>query len=213
VPAFTYGVEPPVPAAPLATLGTRLLLVAHKDVPPRAAYQLVEATYAAEFGRIVRPPLDAKLMDLPPEFPWHAGASLYQERNAPVLSGEAMDSMHKGLAIFAAAASGLFVLWQWSKQHGLWARSRGFNQYIARVARIEEQVMEAERAPPPITVDLLGLRDELSRLKTQALNEFARDELAGKKMLAGFLVQVNDVRDSLTRLLDQKSAGMTSSSK
>src|SRR5262245_47759603 len=31
VPAFTYGVEPPVPEKPLATLGTRLLLVAHKD--------------------------------------------------------------------------------------------------------------------------------------------------------------------------------------
>src|SRR5262249_25416733 len=71
IPAFTYGVEPAVPEQPLPTLGARLLLVAHQDVPARAVYQLVEATYGAEFGQIVRPALDPKLMDLPPEFPWH----------------------------------------------------------------------------------------------------------------------------------------------
>src|SRR5262249_56161106 len=92
IPAFTKGVDPPVPDKPLVTFGTRLLLVAHKDVPPRAAYRLVEATYAAEFGKIVRPPLDPKLMDLPPEFPWHDGSVLYQDRNSPLLSGEGMGS-------------------------------------------------------------------------------------------------------------------------
>jgi TRAP-type uncharacterized transport system substrate-binding protein len=203
IPAFAYGVEPPVPEQSLPTLGTRLLLVAHKDVPPRAAYQLVEATYAAEFGRIVRPPLDAKLMDLPPEFPWHDGAQLYQQRNAPLLSGELMDSAHKGFAIFAAAASGLFVLWQWSKLYGQRARNRGLNQYLAQVTRIEERVMEAERERPADAAELLGLRERLGRLKTQALDDFARNELAGKEFLAGFLVQVNDVRDHLTRLLEK----------
>jgi hypothetical protein len=203
IPAFAYGVEPPVPEQSLPTLGTRLLLVAHKDVPPRAVYQLVEATYTAEFGRIVRPPLDARLMDLPPEFPWHDGAQLYQQRNAPLLSGEVMDSAHKGFAIFAAAASGLFVLWQWSKLYGQRARNRGLNQYLAQVTRIEERVMEAERERPADAAELLGLRERLGRLKTQALDDFARNELAGKEFLAGFLVQVNDVRDHLTRLLEK----------
>jgi len=209
IPAFTYGVEPAVPDEPLPTLGTRLLLVAHKDVPARAAYQLVEGTYAAEFGRIVRPPLDTRLLDLPPELPWHEGSVLYQERNAPLMSGQAMDSAHKGFAIFAAVASGLFVLWQWAKLYGIGARTKGFNQYIARVAQIEEQVIEAERAPSISAAKVRGLRDELCRLKTQALDEFARDELAGNELLAGFIIQVNDVRDSLTRLIDQEPVGTT----
>jgi hypothetical protein len=102
--------------------------VAHQDVPPRAALQLVEATCGAEFGQVVRPPLDPTLMDLPPEFPWHEGAVLYQRRSAPLLSGDAVDSAHKAFAIFAAAASGLFVLWQWAKQQGQLGRSKGFNQ-------------------------------------------------------------------------------------
>jgi TRAP-type uncharacterized transport system substrate-binding protein len=206
VPAFTYGVEPPVPAQPLPTLGTRLLLVAHKDVPARAVYQIIEGTYAAEFGKVVRPPLDAKLMDLPPELPWHEGALLYQQRNAPLLSGQAMDSARQGFTIFAAAASGLFVLWQWSKEYRRGSRNKGFNTYIARVTRIEERVLESERGPPPDVAELHALRQELCRLKTQALDECAREELAGKELLPGFLAQVHDVRDSLTRLILRQGA-------
>jgi TRAP-type uncharacterized transport system substrate-binding protein len=198
IPAFTYGVEPSVPEKPMATLGTRLLLVAHKDVHPRAVYQLIEATYAADFGQIVHPPLDAKLMELPPEFPWHAGALLYQRRNAPLLSGDVMDSAHKGFAIFAAAASGLFVLWQWLKQRGQLVRDKGFNKYISQMTRIEEQVMQSERGRPLSLEQLLALREQVCRLKAQALDRFAEGELAGKELLGGFLVHVNDVRDYLT---------------
>jgi TRAP-type uncharacterized transport system substrate-binding protein len=204
IPAYTYGIEPAVPEQPLPTLGTRLLLVAHQDVPPRAAFQLAEATYGAEFGQIVRPPLDPKLMDLPPEFPWHDGAVLYQERNAPLLSGTAMDSVHKGAAIFAAAASGLFVLWQWTKQRSRYGRDKGLHRYIAQVTRIDERVMAAGQGRPLAFAELLALRDQLGRLKVQALDELAREELAGTELLSGFLAQINDVRDSLTRLILQR---------
>jgi hypothetical protein len=71
--AFTYGIEPPVPEAPLSTLGNRLLLVSHKSVDRQAALRLVQAVYVSEFTRIVRPPLDTKLMERRPEFLWHAG--------------------------------------------------------------------------------------------------------------------------------------------
>jgi TRAP-type uncharacterized transport system substrate-binding protein len=204
IPAFTYGIEPPIPEKPLATLGTRLLLVAHKDVPPRAVFQLVEATYGSEFGQIVRPPLSPKLMDLPPEFPWHDGALLYQQRNAPLLSGQAMDSVHKGVAIFAAAASGLFVLWQWLKQRAQLGHDMGLGKYIAQVTRIEERALGAEQGQPLAVADLFALQDQLCRLKLQALNELAREELTGKDLLAGFLVQANDVRDYLARLILQQ---------
>jgi TRAP-type uncharacterized transport system substrate-binding protein len=49
IPAFTYQVEPPVPATALPTLGTRLLLVAHKDVNAGAVQRLVDAVYSTEF--------------------------------------------------------------------------------------------------------------------------------------------------------------------
>jgi TRAP-type uncharacterized transport system substrate-binding protein len=206
IPPFTYGVEPPVPEQPLPTLGTRLLLVAHKDVPASVANRLIESAYAADFGRIMHPPLDPKLMDLPPEFPWHEGALLYQRRNAPVLSGAAVDSVRQWVMIFGAAASGLFVLWQWNKERHRVSRNKGFNAYIARVTRIEERVLEAMRGKPLEVAELLTLRDELCRLKTKALDECAREELAGKELLPGFLAQVHDVRDAVTRLILRQEA-------
>jgi TRAP-type uncharacterized transport system substrate-binding protein len=206
IPAFTYGVEPAVPDQPLPTIGTRMLLVAHKDVPAKAMYQLVEAIYSADFGQIVRPPLDSKLMDLPPEFAWHDGAVLYQQRNAPVLSGQAMDSAHKSFAIFAAAASGLFVLWQWFKQSRRLTRDKRFNKYIVQVARIEESAMKAEQDGALALGEFLELQDKLCRLKIQALEEFTREELTGDALLSGFLMQVNDARSFVARLIQQQEA-------
>lgn len=209
IPPFVCSAEPPVPAAPVPTLGTRLLLVAHKDMPARAAYQLIEATYAAEFGRVVHPPLDAKLMDLPPEFPWHPGAQLFLERNRPVVSGAVMDATHKGMAILAAAVSGLFVLWQWSKQHGQFLRDKGLNDYIRGVARIEEQAAGTDATQPTALPQLVALRQELGHLKSEVLDRFTRGELAGKELLAGFLIQVNDTRDFISGLIGQSPAGAT----
>jgi TRAP-type uncharacterized transport system substrate-binding protein len=201
IPAFTYGVEPAVPDRPLPTLGTRLLLVAHQDVPPKAVFELVEATYGAEFGQIVRPALDSKLMDLPPEFPWHDGAVLYQQRNSPLLSGQAMDAAHKWIAIFAAAVSGLFVLWQWAKQYGKFGRDKKFNKYIAEATRIEERVLRSRPDGPLCLTDLLALQDQLCRLKIRVLDEFAREELTGDELMSGFLAHVHGARDHLARLI------------
>jgi TRAP-type uncharacterized transport system substrate-binding protein len=203
IPAFVYQVEPPVPAVPLPALGTRLLLVAHRDVNVEAVRRLVDAVYSTEFASASRPPLDVKLLDLPPELPWHEGTRIYLERNTPVVSGVLMDSAHKGFAILAAAASGLFVLWQWLKQRNRFLRDRGFNKYISEVTRIEEKAAHLEHRSAGSRQELLALRDELARLKTEALDLFTKGDLAGHELLQGFLVQVNDVRDYVTRLASE----------
>jgi hypothetical protein len=126
---------------------------------------------------------------------------LYRQRNAPLLSGEALDWAHKGLAILAAAASGLFVLWRWAGQYRHHKRFKGFNKYIVRVTRIEEQAMRAEKDGPLALAELPALQDKLGRLKIQALDEFASEELTGSELLSGFLVQVNDARNYLASLI------------
>jgi TRAP-type uncharacterized transport system substrate-binding protein len=204
IPAYTYSVEPPVPPSPVPTLGSRLLLVAHKDVDPQAVRTLLEATFASQITKLSRPPIDAKILEGQPEYPWHDGTRLYIERNAPILSGAVMDSAQKGFAILAAAASGLFVLWQWSKQHGQFLRDKGFNKYIHQITRIEEQALSIERTQLANVSRLVELREELDRLKTEALDRFTEGELAGKDLLSGFLVQVNDARDLLRRLISQQ---------
>ena len=203
IPAFTYQVEPPVPATPLSVLGTRLLLVAHRNIDTQAVRRLVDTVYATEFASAVRPPLDAKLLDAPPEFPWHAGTRDYLDRNTPIVSGVLMDATQKGFAIFAAAASGLFVLWQWLKLRGQHLRDHGFRHYIGAVTRIEENAACIERDQMGGVQHLLELRDELGRLKTEALDRFSSGELVGHELLPAFLIQANDVRDHLLRLIDR----------
>jgi TRAP-type uncharacterized transport system substrate-binding protein len=201
IPAFTYSLDPPVPAAPLPTLGTRLLLVAHKDVDRQAVRKIVEATFTGEFGKLTRPMQDAKYVDMAPEYPWHEGTLLYQERNSPPLSGPMMDSAHKAFAILAAAVSGLFVLWQWAKMRSQFTRDKGFSKYIEGVTRIEEQAGLVEFGRSLRREQLLDLRGQLARLKTEALDRFTAGELAGHELLSGFLVQVNHTSDFLTQIL------------
>jgi TRAP-type uncharacterized transport system substrate-binding protein len=202
IPAFTYRVEPHVPDRPLPSLGTRLLVVAHRDVDTTAVQRLVEVIYGSEFASVTRPALEPKLLDLPPEFPWHAGTQHYRARNAPIVSGSVLDAAHKGAAILAAAASGLFVLWQWLRLRRKVHRDRGFSSYMNAVTRIEEKASQIERDQMGGLQQLLELRDELSRVKTEALDKFTAGELAGDDLLQGFLVEVHDVRDHLTHLID-----------
>jgi TRAP-type uncharacterized transport system substrate-binding protein len=203
IPAFTYQVEPPVPAAPVPTLGTRLLVVAHQDVDLHAIRQLVEAVYLTEFASATRPPLDTKLLDLPPEFPWHAGTRDYLQRNTPIVSGVMMDATQKGFAIFAAAASGLFVLWQWRQMRSQF--SGGLRGYIGLVAALEARVRQIERDQMGGVQQLLELRDELDRLKSDALDRLAKGELADRELLSAFLLHATDVRGQMNRLIEPNS--------
>jgi TRAP-type uncharacterized transport system substrate-binding protein len=201
IPAFTYGVEPPVPPAPVPTLGGRMLLVAHKDVDTQAVRALVEAVLASQVAKTDRPPVDARILELPPEYPWHAGTRLYRKRNTPLVSGTLVDGAQKGFAILAAAASGLFVLWQWSRQYRQQKKDQGFHDYIGQVTRIEDQAMRVERDQPDALPNLLALLEQLGRVKTEALDRFTKGELAGMELLSAFLAQANGARDYLTRLV------------
>jgi hypothetical protein len=85
--------------------------------------------------------------------------------------------------------------------YGNAARNRGFKEYMAQVTRIEERTLAAERHTPQTLSELVALRQQVGQIKTKALDMFAREDLADKDLLLGFLVQVNDVRDFLTRVI------------
>jgi hypothetical protein len=71
----------------------------------------------------------------------------------------------------------LFVLWQWLRQRNRFSQDNGFNQYIHNVTRIEEKAAPLERNPSGSLQQVLLLRDELCRLKTEALDRFTEGDL------------------------------------
>ena len=201
VPAFTYGVEPAVPPTPLATFGARVLVVANAKVAPEAVKRLLGAIYLTDFAEVARPPLDPSLLDLPPEFPPHPGSVEFQQRNKPLIVGDAVDFLEKTSSLSGAILGALFVAWQWARRRYRRRRELGFESYLLKVTAIERQALQLELASKLELGPLLALQGDLGRLKGEALERFTLGELEGDGLMSGFLTHANDARDYLARLI------------
>ncbi len=56
IPAFAYEIDPGVPPEPIHTLGTRLLLVARRDLPAGTVRRLLDVVFNSPFAQVIHPP-------------------------------------------------------------------------------------------------------------------------------------------------------------
>jgi len=201
IPAFTYSVDPPVPDRPLRTLATRLLFVANDAVAPASIARTLAVAYSSSFGGVMHPPLDAELLKLPPELPLHRGTREYLSGNAPAITASAIDAAANVLSVGGAVLGSGFFLWQVWHQRSRRVREETFEAYLVKVAAIERRAGELEMAAELDLEALIALQREILRLKSEALERFSAGELEGRELISGFLTHVNDVRDSLARLM------------
>ena len=201
IPAFAYEIEPGVPPEAIHTLGTRLLLVARKDMAATTIRRLLEVVFNSSFSQVLQPPLDAKLLDAPPELPWHDGTTEYVRRNSPMIAGDVIDLVEKEVSILGVLAGGLFCLTQWARRRYRWRRARSFEAYILQVAEVERRALALSRAPTLDLAALLQLQEDLARIKGEALEQFAEGKLGGEDLMSGFLAHASDARDFLMRLI------------
>jgi TRAP transporter TAXI family solute receptor len=196
IPAFTYG-DPP---EPVRTIGTRLLLVARDKVSADVVGHLLDTVYSAPFVHVAYPPLDRKLLNDPPELPWHDGTLAYVDRK-PLSSEEAVDMLNNQLGIIGAVLGASFFIYQFAKRYWRRTRERGFEHYILRVARIERLALDQELASTPDLGMLLRLRADLAALHDEGLERFVKGDLEGEELMNAFLNHVNATRDHLIRLI------------
>ncbi len=201
IPNHTYSVRLAEPRQPLETIGTRLLLVAHQRVPGEVVKQLLDVLYNSSIARAERPALDATLLDLPPEYPAHAGAELYRQRNKPLIAGDAVDYLEKLLAILATVLGGMFFVIQWYLRSTQRKREVNLANYMKRVIAIECEITRNEASSNLDLPSLIRLQRELTEIKTDAVHRFASGELEGEALIQGFLSLINDARQQLTRLI------------
>jgi hypothetical protein len=201
IPAFTYGVDPPVPHEPAHTLGTRLLVVAHKTADARAVQQLIDTMFTSPFAMVSKPSLTPKVLELPPEFALHQGTLDYQERNKPVIAADVVDYSGKLLLIVSTVLGGVLVLGQGLRHWSRSSREQRFKTYLVAVNKIEQEALILERGAELDLRKLLRLQLRLTQLKDEALKKFAAGKLQGEELVAGFLTLVNDTRNYLTRLI------------
>ena len=201
IPAYTYGIDPDVPAEPIHSLGSRLILVARDTVPDDVVGRLIDAVYSTRIAKMAHPALEPKLLQIPPEYTPHPGLVAYMQRNKPLITGEVFDGMEKLVTIGGGAVGGLLFCLQWFRQRIRWHRDLRFENYIQKVTQIEREAMDHELSATLQLRPLLDLQFALGRLKAEALDKFATGELQGAEYLTGFLNHVNDTRAYLARLI------------
>jgi TRAP-type uncharacterized transport system substrate-binding protein len=202
IPDYVYGVNPPVPPAPLPAIGTRLYLVAHERVPEEAVTRLMEVIHETDLGRASGLG-ELRLEDVPRyrQYPLHAGTIRYLHRNDPLLDGGIIESVENLRSFLVSLAIAGVLLWRWRVR----SRLAGFEAYLDRASEIENEALELERTDAVDVLKLQEFRRRLTALKGEALDKHAEGKLTGEEHLLSFLAHVNDVRCYLESLFAHAS--------
>jgi TRAP transporter TAXI family solute receptor len=202
VPAFSYSVTPPVPAEPMHTVATRLLVVAHKDTPDEAVLKLLEAIFETDFARLADlPPLEPKQLGEMREYPLHSASEIYMHRNEPLVTGEIIESLENARSFLVSAGIAAFLIWRW------YARRRmiGFEKYLDAISELEDEAVQLDQSGQLSFAELRRLRQRLTEIKGEALEKYAEGRLSGEEQLSSFLTHVGDVRNCLESLFAHES--------
>ena len=198
IPAYSYGIDPPVPEKPLHTAGQPLLVVANRQTPDEAIVRLMKVLFDSDFGRRARlPALDAGAVDKEREFPLHAGARKYLNRNEPLIKTDMIDRVENLRSFLVSAAVAAFLFWRWHKRR----KMIGFETFIDAVTEVELAALEIERKGDVDFDELRRLRRRLSEIKGEALERQSEGAISGEEQMASFLTHVLDVRNYLDSLL------------
>jgi TRAP-type uncharacterized transport system substrate-binding protein len=201
IPAFTYEIDPAIPAAPLHTIGARLTLVANAGVPAEAVARVLDTIFSAEVAQVTSPPIDPSVMALPSQAELHAGAMEYLRRDKPYVTDDTVNALSNSLSILGALAGGALFLWQWWRQRTRARRDETFGTYMLRVADVERRIAALELSATLELEPLAELQRELLELKSEALDRFAEGDLGDQAALSDLLTPINAARDHIGNLI------------
>lgn len=196
IPSYTYGAAPPVPRADLTTIGTRMIVIAHRDTPNAVVRRLVEALASPRFLRAanLRPPVD----DLAhPELPLHPGTVEWLRRDDPVFTSETVQGIESFRSFLVSLIVATALFWRWWRSRQL----HGLDRFLREVSAIEAEALEVERAAVLDLGKLLPLRARLGEAKSRALTAFADGKVHSQELLGSFLTHVSDVRSHLNAMI------------
>ena len=201
IPPFVYETNPAVPAAPLPTLGARLLLLARDSVSDATIERVLDATFETRFAHLVQPVLDPGLLATIPRHELHRGTLAYLDRREPAITGEAVDELSNTLSVVGALVGGGAFLFQGWRQRQRARRERLLARYLRRVADVERQIVEIELGSSLDLDTLIAVQRELLELKSEVLDGFTSGDFGDPAQLAALLEPINAARDHVGDLL------------
>ncbi len=190
IPAFAYSVDPPVPSEPCVTLGTRLLFIAHEDVPADAIERLCEVVHEGSLPRLCDIPASTEIA---PEYERHVGAINYSDRDKPIIRAELIDFLQTLASVFGPALGGLLAIYGFIR----WRQTLRFQHYLHELCRIQGlatgRIIDAG-LPPATAARLIHLERRLDELQQHAVEEFSRRYFHGEGVMEILLALLADVR-------------------
>jgi TRAP-type uncharacterized transport system substrate-binding protein len=201
IPAYTYGIEPAIPADPLHTVGARLALVANEDVSPEVVELVLDTLYGSRIARLTRPPLDHSVLRQPFHLPQHPGTVAYLRRDQPYVTQDMVDALSNSISVIGALAGATLFFWQWWRQRRQAVRDETFGRYVLRLGDVERRMVALELSATLELEPLAALQREVLELKSEALERFAVGELDSQAVLSHLLMPLNAARDRIGALL------------
>jgi TRAP-type uncharacterized transport system substrate-binding protein len=193
IPPYLYQVTPAVPPRHCSTLGTSLLLVAHKAVPEDAVYPLLKTIYESHFALVGHP---QPLGDTTPEYPLHQGAVAYRDRDRPLLSRELLDVLAKLITVWVFVCATSYAV----RRFFLRDPTKRFVHYLWEFTQLDlvaRGILDDPGAPREPLERVAYLEDKLSLLKAQMIQEFSDTKLYQEGTMGTVMSLISDTRASL----------------
>jgi TRAP-type uncharacterized transport system substrate-binding protein len=193
IPPYLYQVTPAVPQRGCPTLGTSLLLVAHKDIPEDAVYRLLKTIHESHFAIVTHP---RPLSETTPEYPLHRGAVAYRDRDHPLIPRELLDVLAKLITLWVFISATCYAV----RRHFLRDPTKRFVYYLQEFTQLDlvaRGITDDPAAPREPVKRVAYLEDKLSRLRAQMIQEFSDAKLCQEGTMGTVLSLISDTRASL----------------
>jgi TRAP-type uncharacterized transport system substrate-binding protein len=205
IPAYAYGINPPVPAADCETFGLRLLLVANKSTPATAVLRVLRALDGEVAERYH---INFDTANQTCEFPIHPGAEAFAKGRKPLMVGELLEPVGSFFSVAGAAGAGALAIWGFLR--GLKAVHP--DVHLRQIDRIERLLRgdEHDDAAPALPRDFVDyLEARLAVVKQTAIDDYSHHRITREEALVSILTMVADTRHLLVqrrRQIDREEA-------
>ncbi|MBX7165725.1 MAG: hypothetical protein K1X74_05195 [Pirellulales bacterium] len=193
IPAHSYYSDGCFPATDCETVGSRLLLVAHRNAPDDALRPLLEAVYEGEYSRRILP---VSPRELATPYAIHPAAEAYLDRDKPLAWAAVVEWISKGFSFLGAFSAGALSLYGL-----LWRRkSRKPADYFAEIHRVDRLAtaeISAQPASPEARAALRQLDEHLLRLRQELIEDICNGHIKGDQVIANILMLLRDTRRNL----------------
>lgn len=200
--AYTYSVDPPVPARDVKTVGVNLHLIANKNVEARAVFKVLETLFSPDLEVRLKIKIDEKNILTSAGFPLAEGTKKYMDRNNPFFSNETLDQVKAIFGLVLSVGSTLLVILKWFKGEPMEPErpptdDDRFAVYIENVLGIEREYDRLAARGSVTPQEREVFLQQLAAIKSAALHQLTKATFTNAQLPEQLLLVISDTRSRL----------------